>query len=252
MTATAEYRVQAFARLSGVTVRTLHHYDRVGLLVPRRQAGARGDRRGDRVYSAADLERLEQIVALRYLGFPLRQIKALLPAEGVPLRQALRLQQHLLREQRRRLDRALEAIQAALRTRAPDARRLQRLLAEMSPRQGERAWSGRYYSSAAKARIARHAASFTPAMQADAGRRWAELLAEVEAALGEDPRGTRAQTLAARWRGLVGEFTRGDAGIEAGLRRMWADRARWPAELQAETAGFRPAVMAFLHRALAR
>jgi DNA-binding transcriptional MerR regulator len=62
----ATYRVGEFAALAGVTVRALHHDDRVGLSRPKRGAG------GYRVYSARDLERLEQIVVLMYLGIPLR------------------------------------------------------------------------------------------------------------------------------------------------------------------------------------
>ncbi len=248
-TTTAGYRVQAFAKLSGVTVRTLHHYDRLGLLVPRREGGARGDRRGYRLYSAANLERLEQIVALRYLGFPLRQIKTLLPAGGLPLRQALQVQQRLLREQRRRLNRALDAIQAALRPRAPNAGGLQRILREMAMANDPGAWTHRYFSAAAKASIAARAAAFTPAMQAEASRRWAALLAEVEAALDGDPRGPRAQALAARWRELIGNFTQGDGEVGRGMGRLWANRERWPAEMKQRTAGFRPEVMTFMRKA---
>ena len=66
-------QVAAFAREAGVSVRTLHLYDRMGLLRPAALTGA-----GYRLYGAAELERLEQILALRFLGLPLRQIKALL------------------------------------------------------------------------------------------------------------------------------------------------------------------------------
>ena len=66
------YKVQAFADLAGVTVRALHHYDRLALLRPVRT------RAGYRMYGARDLERLEQIVALKCLGVPLKQIKTVL------------------------------------------------------------------------------------------------------------------------------------------------------------------------------
>jgi DNA-binding transcriptional MerR regulator len=243
------YRVRAFADLSGVTVRTLHHYDQLGLLVPQRRGGERGDRRGYRVYTGRDLERLEQIVALRFLGFPLRQIKALLQTEPPTLGQALRVQQRLLLEQRRRLDRALGAIQAALRARAPDPRRLQRILRQLTTAHDPREWSDKYYSAAAKAKIDARAARFTPCMQAAAARRWAALFADAEAALKQSPRGAKARALAERWRGLVREFTQGDPEISRGLRRMWADRRNWPTEMQQRTADFKPEVAAYLHRA---
>ncbi len=64
------YRIHEFARLAGVTVKALHHYDRLGLLQPGRTEA------GYRVYCERDLETLEQIVALRFLGIPLKQIRS--------------------------------------------------------------------------------------------------------------------------------------------------------------------------------
>ncbi len=72
------YRAHEFAELAGITVRTLHHYDRLGLLKPKRRTAA-----GYRLYEDRDLERLEQVVALKYLGMSLRQILSLL--NGGPL-----------------------------------------------------------------------------------------------------------------------------------------------------------------------
>lgn len=58
------YQVREFAELAGVTVRTLHHYDRLALLKPKRRTAAEY-----RLYEEKDLERLERIVALKYLSF---------------------------------------------------------------------------------------------------------------------------------------------------------------------------------------
>ena len=104
--------VQEFGKLAGVTVRALHHYDRLGLLRPRRTEA------GYRVYCARDLERLEQIVALKFLGIPLKQIKAMERAE-LELPDALRMQRTVLEEKRKLLDRAILAIKAAERSIAP-------------------------------------------------------------------------------------------------------------------------------------
>ena len=70
--------------MAGVAVRALHHYDRLGLL----RAGRSGA--GYRVYREGDLERLEQIVALKFLGLPLQQIRELPDRDGRDLRAALR------------------------------------------------------------------------------------------------------------------------------------------------------------------
>jgi DNA-binding transcriptional MerR regulator len=89
------------ARATGLTVRTLHHYDRLGLLSPVRDAGGR------RRYGPAESRRLHQIIALRGFGLPLAEIARLLAGEGPdPLR--------LLR---RKLAQAEERIAAAQRLR---------------------------------------------------------------------------------------------------------------------------------------
>src|SRR4029079_6078924 len=86
------YRVRAFADLAGVTVRALHHYDRLALLRPRRT------RSGYRLYTLPDLQRLEQIVALKFLGLPLKQIKTVLDRDARSLPAVLQAQRRALEE----------------------------------------------------------------------------------------------------------------------------------------------------------
>ena len=70
MTRTRTYQVKDVARLTGVSVRTLHHYDAIGLLVPGGRTAA-----GYRLYTDADLLRLQQILIGRELGLPLEDIR---------------------------------------------------------------------------------------------------------------------------------------------------------------------------------
>jgi DNA-binding transcriptional MerR regulator len=77
MTSKKRYTVQQLARLSGVSVRTLHHYDQLGLLAP----AFLGDN-GYRYYGAAELLRLQQILLHREFGIPLKEIGALLDQSG--------------------------------------------------------------------------------------------------------------------------------------------------------------------------
>ena len=63
------YKVKELAQLSGVSVRTLHHYDKIGLLVPSRSG------KGYRLYTDNDLFRLQQILIQRELGLPLEEIR---------------------------------------------------------------------------------------------------------------------------------------------------------------------------------
>src|SRR3954452_12318652 len=104
------YRAREFAKLAGVTVRTLHHYDRIGLLKPRRRPGS-----GYRIYDSRDLERLEQILALKFVGLSLEQIGTLLDRNPMALPQALSLQRKMLEEKRCLIDRMIRAIGEAER-----------------------------------------------------------------------------------------------------------------------------------------
>src|SRR6185503_17283952 len=101
------YSIQEFAALAGVTVKALHHYDRLGLLQPARTSARY------RVYGAADLLRLRQILALRALGLPLRRVRELLAPGAPPLHLTLRQQRHVLEDRRRLIDRAIRALEAA-------------------------------------------------------------------------------------------------------------------------------------------
>ncbi|EQD87657.1 transcriptional regulator [Saccharopolyspora erythraea D] len=101
------YSVGEVARLSGVTVRTLHHYDEVGLLVPSRRTRA-----GYRSYSDGDLDRLRRILFYRELGFGLDEIAGIL-ADG-DAKDHLRRQQHALLGRIERLRRMLAAVEREL------------------------------------------------------------------------------------------------------------------------------------------
>ena len=91
--------VKEVSRLTGVSVRTLHHYDAIGLLKPSRVTEA-----GYRLYDDAALRRLQSILLLRELQFPLKQIKQILDAPGFDPMEALTQQIELLELRRRRLD----------------------------------------------------------------------------------------------------------------------------------------------------
>src|SRR5580704_8114498 len=104
---TSTYRIGEFAELAGVTVRALHHYDRIGLLKPQRSNS------GARLYRLQDLERLVQIAALKFLGIPLREIKLLLKHGPLTLTDSLHMQREALTEKRSLIDRAIVAIEAA-------------------------------------------------------------------------------------------------------------------------------------------
>ncbi|MYU24184.1 MerR family transcriptional regulator [Streptomyces sp. SID8352] len=103
------YSVGQVAGFAGVTVRTLHHYDAIGLLVPGERSGA-----GHRRYGDADLDRLQRILFYRELGFPLDEVAALLDDPGADPRAHLRRQHALLTARIGRLERMAAAVEQAM------------------------------------------------------------------------------------------------------------------------------------------
>ncbi|MEV8316088.1 MerR family transcriptional regulator [Streptomyces sp. NPDC059900] len=103
------YSVGQIAGFAGVTVRTLHHYDEIGLLVPGGRSHA-----GHRRYSDADLDRLQQILFYRELGFPLDEVAALLDDPDADPREHLRRQHALLTGRITRLQEMAAAIETAM------------------------------------------------------------------------------------------------------------------------------------------
>src|SRR4030095_9562543 len=101
------YRVHEFAELAGVTVKALHHYDRLGLLKPARS------RNGYRVYTVSHLARLEQIIALKALGISLKQMRSILDRAPLPLGATFRQQREVLVDRRKSIDRAIDALTRA-------------------------------------------------------------------------------------------------------------------------------------------
>jgi MerR family transcriptional regulator, thiopeptide resistance regulator len=106
------YTVGVVARLSGVTVRTLHHYDEIGLLTPSGRSDA-----GYRRYGEADLDRLQRILFYRELGFGLDQIKSVIADGGADAGSHLRRQRAMLRDRIGRLERMVAAIEKAMEAR---------------------------------------------------------------------------------------------------------------------------------------
>ncbi|MFE2287711.1 MerR family transcriptional regulator [Streptomyces sp. NPDC059443] len=103
------YSVGQVATFAGVTVRTLHHYDEIGLLSPSGRSHA-----GHRRYDDADLDRLQRILFYRELGFPLDEVAVLLDDPESDPREHLRRQHALLTDRIDRLQRMAKAVEHAM------------------------------------------------------------------------------------------------------------------------------------------
>jgi DNA-binding transcriptional MerR regulator len=225
----SSYRIGEFAKLAGVTVRALHHYDRIGLLKPQRGSS------GSRLYRLEDLERLEQIAALKFLGIPLQEIKLLLKHGPLTLVDSLHVQREALAEKRRLIDRAVVAIEAAEKViqsgQTTDASILRKII-EVIDMQPQENFMRKYYTDQAwldKQRIVHQTPVETRQKNLQA---WRQLFAEVEAAIDLAPASAPAQALAKRWLQLAELSHGGNEAVRAGNIEAWKDHQSWPRDDQ--------------------
>ena len=223
------YKAREFAGLAGVTVRALHHYDRIGLLKPLRGSS------GYRLYSLADLERLEQITALKFLGIPLHEIKILLESSPLTIGESLDVQRRALIEKRDLITRAIHAIEAAEKLvrsdQVTDASVLRKII-EVIEMQPEENFMRKYYTEEAWEKRS-HITKEIPSEAREGHREaWRQLFLKVESALDLDPAGETVQLLAKQWVLQAEMVTGGDSGIKAGAIKAWKDHQNWPPDAQ--------------------
>ncbi len=191
------YSVGQVAGYAGVTVRTLHHYDEIGLLVPGGRSHA-----GHRRYDDADLERLQRILFYRELGFPLDEVAALLDDPDADTRAHLRRRHELLTARIERLKEMAAAVEHAMEARrmgidlTPEERF--EVFGDHDPEQyaqeTEARWGGTDAYAESRRRTARYTKDDWKRIRAEAdawGERYAALVAS-----GEPPTGEAAMDLA--------------------------------------------------------
>lgn len=235
------YKVHQFAALAGVTVKALHHYERVGLLKPRRSES------GYRLYAEQDLERLEQIIALKFLGLPLKQIKEVLDRTALALPDALRLQRQAIEEKQALLRRAARVIRAAEESlecgKPADPAVLKKIIGVIGM-QSEIEAMKRYYSTDEAFEQRRRHYEEGPLPE------WQQMYRDVEAILGSDPASDQAQALADRWLELSVRAAKGDPAAQTDNISAWKDREHWPPAMKQRLARYRvEEIVAFIQQA---
>lgn len=99
------YKVKMVSDMVGVSVRTLHHYDDIGLLKPKSVTEA-----GYRLYEEEDIQRLQQILFFKELDFDLQEIKKILDNPNFDRERALKLHRTLLLEKKKRIEKIIESV----------------------------------------------------------------------------------------------------------------------------------------------
>ena len=224
------YRIGEFADLSGVTVRALQHYDRLGLLKPSRTES------GHRVYHSGDELRVRHILALRAIGMSLRQIAELLDAPSARLAEALRTQRVRLEQSRTGIDEAIRALQQVEAASDSTKRPLDRLAAAVDLQDALEAMRG-YFSDEAWTKWGHQYFHDWPSAS------WRVLFRDIEASLDADPAGDRAQALLDRattlWDANIGPDQALSRAVREGYGKAWQSRDRWPRKLRRRYAEFK-------------
>ncbi len=241
-------KVGELARRAGVSVRALHHYEELGLLVPSGRTDA-----GHRLYTEADVARLARITALTALGFSLAQVRACLDGDGDDLRGLVATHLARAREalaEQREVTARLERLHARLVQAPPDA---PPDVDDLFEAVEVMTMIERYYTKEQLEQLEARRAAVGEDEIARVEQAWAALFAEVKEALdrGTPPDAPVAQALARRWQALTADtvagFTGGDPGLRGSLDRMYAEQP-----VDQIHGGFDPRVFAYMKEACDR
>jgi DNA-binding transcriptional MerR regulator len=213
------WKVGELAERTSLSVRTLHHYDEIGLLSPSGRTEA-----GHRLYSAEDVLRLQQIRSLKALGFSLEEIRECLEGSSFSVERLIELHIWGLKEHirlRQELLRRLEVLRGRLRSvnevSPEELAKMAMEVIEVSER------LEKYYTPEQREYLDRRRQQIGEGSIRAAEAEWSELMEQVRAEMvaGTDPADERVQRLARRWMELVEEFTGGDAGVARSVGKMW-------------------------------
>jgi DNA-binding transcriptional MerR regulator len=194
-------KVGELARRTGLTVRTLHHYDEIGLVRPSHRTES-----GHRLYTPADVARLQQVVSLRQLGFSLEEIGDCLSRDDVSPRRVVELHLERLRQQialQQRLCQRLEGLAAHFRS--AESVSVEEFLQTIEVM----IMSENLYTPEQMKQFEEVGKRVGTDEIKAVEEAWTALLAEVRANRDLDPASPQAQDLARRWEELTERTMRG-------------------------------------------
>lgn len=222
------YTVQQLAKLAGVSVRTLHHYDQIGLLRPSSRSAARY-----RQYGEKDLLLLQQILFFRELEFPLEDIRRILSSPGFDPLKALASHRKMLVERMERLNHLLITVDKTI----------QKLTEESMILTDEELYEG--FSKEQIERYQREVTEkYDPTLVAESNRRVRKMTKEqwnavklegdavtreMAALMGEDPASPAVQSAIARHHAWIEHFYPASAEIYRGLGQGYAEHPEFRA-----------------------
>ena len=195
------HSIGSLSKLSGVSIRALRHYDRIGLLRPSEVAES-----GYRYYDGAAVERLWQILFYRELDFPLAEIEEILSSPAFDRTRALTEHRTLLVQKRARLDRLIELVSNAMKGESnmefkPFDHSEYDAMRDQYAEEAKARWG----NTDAYRQSAKRAAKWTEADKARVQKESNEIFSAFASLAGTDPADARVQALVARWRASGGD-----------------------------------------------
>ncbi|MET9555397.1 MerR family transcriptional regulator [Streptomyces sp. NPDC006645] len=218
------------AALVGVSVKTLHHWDTIGLVRPGARTWA-----GHRLYSGDDIARIHRVLVYRELGFPLAEIGRILDDPAADARDHLRRQRAQLADRIARLQKTLGAVDHMLEASKPGIRLSPEEQVAIFGDDWEPAWveqaEDRWGQSAQWAQYAERAAGKTPEDWRDIAAATEALNTALAAAgrAGVAPGSAEANALAERHRASISTYFDCTHSMHACLGRMYVGDAGWTA-----------------------
>jgi DNA-binding transcriptional MerR regulator len=217
-------RVKEVAELAGISVRTLHHYDEIGLLTPEKTTPA-----GYRLYSERDLEKLQQILFFRELDFPLDQIKRILDDPKFDRAEALTMHRKLLLEKRERLDRLIATIDKTMlhmkgEIRMTNKEKFEGFDFSRNPyeREARERWGDKAVDES-NARLGK----MSKEEQAEFAREMAEVYTQLAALRHSSPASDEAQAAIKKWHELLNRMGTYTPEAFKGLGQLYVDDERF-------------------------
>lgn len=239
------WKVGELASITGVTVRTLHHYDEIGLLCPSMRTGS-----GHRLYTNDDISRLLRIRSLRQLGFSLDEIRACLNDPDFAPGRIIELHLKRLGDQitlQQKLARRLKSIAKRLDEKKEiDTETFLQTIREMVMTEK----FDKYYTPEQLKYLEQRREAVGEQRIDQAESEWKILIDQLRAAMddGVDPASPKVLRLAKQYKGLIDEFTGGNPEIAESLRNMYRKE---PGIASEHGFTWDPKMMEFMGKALA-
>lgn len=222
-------KISEFAEKAGVTVKTLLHYDKVGLLKPSDKTDS-----GYRVYRDDDFFRLQQILTLKFLGLSLKDIKVILNENKDNLSSLISIQKDALSTKKRQIETVIDALEKAEeQIQNSGSVSVESLIDIIKVTKMEKKvdWIQNYITKEEIVEIGtRLYGNLTKEELERRVNRNNEFMKEIKASAHLSPDSPKAQELAKRWKNQIAEFANGDIKIEEKLNALYSDMDKMPAE----------------------